>query len=105
MMFDQEHQTYYLSVALCMFPGGYYTIEQKVRKLRLIALNTNLYARRGATNGLRHPEAAAASSLPGSDDDPAGQWAWLEAVLDKSMKNRETVSDKQTKPNQRIKIF
>ncbi|KAF4518306.1 hypothetical protein B566_EDAN005875 [Ephemera danica] len=70
---------------------GYYSIEQKVRKLRLVALNTNLYARKGG-NRLQalHPETAASSSL-GGDDDPGGQWAWLEAVLDKCMRSRETV--------------
>ncbi|KAF4518303.1 hypothetical protein B566_EDAN005872 [Ephemera danica] len=75
-----------------MSAGGYYSIEQKVRKLRLVALNTNLYARKGG-NRLQalHPEAAASSSL-GGDDDPGGQWAWLEAVLDKCMRSRETVS-------------
>ncbi|XP_069705209.1 cyclic GMP-AMP phosphodiesterase SMPDL3A [Periplaneta americana] len=54
--------------------GGYYTIEQKVRKLRIVALNTNL-----------------CSDIVGNEDDPAGQWAWLEDTLQKSQRNRETV--------------
>ncbi|EEB18824.1 conserved hypothetical protein [Pediculus humanus corporis] len=54
--------------------GGYYTIEQKERKLRLVALNTNLF-----------------SGSAGPDEDPGGQWSWLESVLAKSSKNRETV--------------
>jgi hypothetical protein len=76
-----------------MFAGGYYTIEQKEpKRLRLVVLNTNLYARKeGNRLHVLHPEAAASSS-PGGDDDPAGQWAWLEAVLEKSMRKRETVS-------------
>lgn len=55
--------------------GGYYTIERKRTKLRLIALNTNLCASTGA-----------------ADDDAAGQWAWLEGVLAKSKLQNETVS-------------
>lgn len=54
--------------------GGYYTIEQKLRKLRLIALNTNMYANEDNT-----------------DPDPSGQWAWLENVLAKSHRQKETV--------------
>ncbi|RZF35548.1 hypothetical protein LSTR_LSTR014851, partial [Laodelphax striatellus] len=53
--------------------GGYYTIEQKKHKLRIIALNTNLYSQTNA------------------QEDPSGQWLWLESVLAKSLKNRETV--------------
>ncbi|KAK6633579.1 hypothetical protein RUM44_004186 [Polyplax serrata] len=54
--------------------SGYYTIEQKERKLRLVALNTNLF-----------------SGSAGPDEDPGGQWSWLESVLAKSNKNKETV--------------
>lgn len=54
--------------------GGFYTIEQKEKKLRLIALNTNLF-----------------SGSAGSEEDPGGQWQWLESVLAKSTKNKETV--------------
>ncbi|XP_049951811.1 acid sphingomyelinase-like phosphodiesterase 3a [Schistocerca serialis cubense] len=61
-----------------MRKGGYYTIERKERKLRLILINTNLYI---GVGGASH----------GSDDDPAGQWAWLENTLQKSLNNRETV--------------
>nr|CAD7261991.1 unnamed protein product [Timema shepardi] len=54
--------------------GGYYTIEQKIRKLRLVAINTNLY-----------------TGLGGDEEDPKDQWAWLETVLDTSRRNKETV--------------
>ncbi|CAG2054128.1 unnamed protein product [Timema podura] len=54
--------------------GGYYTIEQKIRKLRLVAINTNLY-----------------TGLGGDEEDPKDQWAWLESVLGQSRKNKETV--------------
>lgn len=56
-----------------LFTGGYYTIEQKVKKLRLILLNTNLWV----TNS--------------GEDDPGNQWSWLEEVLKKSHLNKETV--------------
>ncbi|RZF41613.1 hypothetical protein LSTR_LSTR000327 [Laodelphax striatellus] len=54
--------------------GGYYTIEQKVRKLRLVLLNTNLWA-----------------ASQNNDEDPENQWLWLEDVLQKSQRNKETV--------------
>ncbi|XP_071455401.1 acid sphingomyelinase-like phosphodiesterase 3b [Hetaerina americana] len=91
--------------------GGYYTIEQKGRRFRLVALNTNLYYRanrqtsrgRGfrrvtAKKGRPWEETAGPESDDGTpedeeeqEDDPAGQWRWLEGVLEKSMRNRETV--------------
>lgn len=52
--------------------GGYYTIERKRTKLQLVALNTNLCTMEG--------------------EDPAGQWEWLEGVLNKSRSKNETVS-------------
>jgi hypothetical protein len=55
--------------------GGYYTIEQKVQKLRLVMLNTNL-----------------CSDIVDNEEDPAGQWAWLDDTLEKSQRNRETVN-------------
>ncbi|CAB3367620.1 Hypothetical predicted protein [Cloeon dipterum] len=79
------------SEALASFEkGGYYTIENKGNRLRLIILNTNLYVRKGSMANVRHPEAAASLS-PGGDDDPYGQWEWLEGVLDKSLRRREFV--------------
>ncbi|KAF6207953.1 hypothetical protein GE061_016402 [Apolygus lucorum] len=53
--------------------GGYYTIEQKEHKLRIIAINTNLYG--GLYQG----------------DDPLGQFHWLETTLTKSQSRKETV--------------
>ncbi|XP_073943262.1 acid sphingomyelinase-like phosphodiesterase 3b [Choristoneura fumiferana] len=52
--------------------GGYYTIEQSHSKLRIVALNTNLFG------GARDAAARA-------------QWAWLDAVLDKAADNSEMV--------------
>ncbi|PSN35949.1 Acid sphingomyelinase-like phosphodiesterase 3b [Blattella germanica] len=54
--------------------GGYYTIEQKSMKLRIIALNTNL-----------------CSDIVGMEEDPSGQWRWLEDTLAKSQRNKDTV--------------
>ncbi|XP_063221115.1 acid sphingomyelinase-like phosphodiesterase 3b [Bacillus rossius redtenbacheri] len=54
--------------------GGYYTFEQKAKKLRIVALNTNLYV-----------------ESDGQEDDPGGQWGWLRKVLDQARKNKETV--------------
>lgn len=110
--------------------GGYYTIEQKGSKFRIVALNTNLYYRAnqltsgnggigsgvggrrgerrgsgnwpsgtssgGAAEGIRTgEEASSAETDPqeeeGEEDDPAGQWKWLEGVLEKSLSNGETV--------------
>lgn len=56
------------------FAGGFYSIEQKSRKLRLVALNTNLWTGDEGT------------------EDPGGQWAWLETVMAKSYRLKETVS-------------
>ncbi|KAG8235544.1 hypothetical protein J437_LFUL015081 [Ladona fulva] len=79
--------------------GGYYTIEQKVRRLRLVALNTNLYyranrqtggggiagghgERRGLGNGGNGFGSGniAMGTVDEEEDDPAGQWRWLEGV-------------------------
>ncbi|XP_024086116.1 acid sphingomyelinase-like phosphodiesterase 3b isoform X2 [Cimex lectularius] len=54
--------------------GGYYMIEMKSKKLKVIALNTNLW-----------------TSDNEVDKDPGGQWAWLEQLLAKSLRKDETV--------------
>ncbi|KAL1498401.1 hypothetical protein ABEB36_009208 [Hypothenemus hampei] len=53
--------------------GGYYIIERKLRKLQIVVLNTDLMK--------RHEH----------DEDASKQWKWLDKVLDKFEKNRETV--------------
>lgn len=58
-----------------MFSGGYYTIEQSYSKLRIVALNTNLFS-------MRESSSAQAKR----------QWEWLDAVLDKATANKEMVS-------------
>jgi hypothetical protein len=67
--------------------GGYYTIEQKVRRLRLVMLNTNL-----------------CSDFVDNEDDPAGQWAWLDDTLQKSQRNRETVSPSHAQNSAQMNI-
>lgn len=57
-----------------LFLGGYYTIEQSHSKLRIVALNTNLF-------GIRE-----VNSIPAK-----AQWEWLDAVLDKAQANKEMV--------------
>ncbi|CAH0605741.1 unnamed protein product [Chrysodeixis includens] len=54
--------------------GGYYTIEQKQSKLRIVALNTNLFS-------VRESNSVQARR----------QWEWLDAVLDKATGNKEMV--------------
>ncbi|KAF6207898.1 hypothetical protein GE061_016347 [Apolygus lucorum] len=54
--------------------GGYYMIEQKSRRLKVIALNTNLWMEKFE-----------------DEIDPGGQWAWLEKHLDTAKQNRETI--------------
>lgn len=46
-----------------------------------MALNTNLF-----------------SGSAGAEEDPGGQWTWLESVLAKSSKNKETVSTMPVAP-------
>lgn len=57
--------------------GGYYSIEQKANKLRIIALNSNAFSTSDDHN---------------SNVNPNEQLEWLENILNKSVKNKETVS-------------
>ncbi|BES88133.1 sphingomyelin phosphodiesterase [Nesidiocoris tenuis] len=54
--------------------GGYYMIEQKSRRLKVIALNSNLWMEKYE-----------------DEIDPGGQWAWLDKHLDTAKRNGETV--------------
>lgn len=66
-----------LKTTFCsLFAGGYYTIEQKGNKLRIIALNSNAFS----------------ASVNHQNVDPEEQLEWLEKILNKSVKNKETVS-------------
>lgn len=54
--------------------GGYYTIEQKQSKLRIVALNTNFFSMKESSSILARK-----------------QWEWLDAVLEKASGNQEMV--------------
>ncbi|XP_037301481.1 acid sphingomyelinase-like phosphodiesterase 3a, partial [Manduca sexta] len=54
--------------------GGYYTIEQKQSKLRIVALNTNLFSMRESNS-----------------PQTRSQWLWLNTTLDKATENKEMV--------------
>ncbi|XP_039749902.1 acid sphingomyelinase-like phosphodiesterase 3a [Pararge aegeria] len=57
--------------------GGYYTIEQSHSKLRIVALNTNLF------------------SVSEENSAPARrQWEWLDEVLEKATANSEMKTEK-----------
>lgn len=62
--------------------GGYYMIEQKMRKLQIVVLNTNLLIGREGREGRADP----------IDEEARRQWEWLDTLLAKCQINRETVS-------------
>jgi hypothetical protein len=80
-LYKTVYRLVFLTPLCCGIAGGYYTIEQKVQKLRLVMLNTNL-----------------CSDIVGNEEDPAGQWAWLDDTLQKSQRNRETVKCLKVSP-------
>lgn len=67
------------------FSGGYYTIELANRRLRLVALNTNLY--------LTPPNEVAAQERHQfmSDLDLERSWTWLEETLTLAERKRQNV--------------
>lgn len=81
-------------------------IEQKSKPLRIVALNTNLWlesptrggyyaweprrSREGVAGVVREPWDMGASRV--HDEDPAGQWRWLDDELLKARNARKTVS-------------
>lgn len=90
------------------YKGGYYTIEQKSKPLRIVALNTNLWlepgrstassrdawgeprrSREGVAGVVREPWEVRENRV--HDEDPAGQWSWLEYELQKARIAKKTV--------------
>ncbi|KAG4079828.1 hypothetical protein HA402_014959 [Bradysia odoriphaga] len=83
--------------------GGYYTIEQTKSRLRIIVLNTNFMRHDGKylqthsaavrqRPGATHSSGGTVSALSGSEShESQKQWDWLEEVLAKSNRNKETV--------------
>ena len=64
-----------LSLPFVLITGGYYTVKTNY-SLRIIALNTNMYYKDTLTRDL---------------DDPADQFAWLEAQLVAAATKKEKV--------------
>ena len=61
--------------------GGYYTIELHNRRLRLVALNTNLYLDDVDPDGELH------------DVDVEASWLWLERTMLEARRKGQNVSD------------
>lgn len=69
-------------LTMTVFSGGYYLIEQKMKKLQIVVLNTNLLIGREGRDGRQDP----------IDDEAKRMWDWLDTILAKCLVNRETVS-------------
>lgn len=67
-----------MCIWLVSFSGGYYAIEQKGRKLRLLILNTSLYTKKFWITGV-------------DENDPAGQFEWLDDMLRSAKEMGQTV--------------
>ncbi|XP_033340709.1 acid sphingomyelinase-like phosphodiesterase 3b [Megalopta genalis] len=67
--------------------AGYYTIEQRSKKYRIIFLNTNLWLN-VTKNRMLHRTAAITID---NTEDPFGQWAWFTTALDSARRKEETV--------------
>lgn len=103
-----------LCCELCVMrvAGGYYTIEQKSKPLRIVALNTNLWlenpgrnvytrdrdpwesrrSREGVAGVVREPWEVRENRV--HDEDPAKQFSWLEEELHKARIAKKTVSQR-----------
>ncbi|XP_031829471.1 cyclic GMP-AMP phosphodiesterase SMPDL3A [Nomia melanderi] len=64
--------------------AGYYTIEQRSEKYRIIFLNTNLWLH------IADNHRTAASTIDNTED-PFGQWSWFQSTLDTARRKKETV--------------
>ena len=82
------------------FAGGYYTIELAGSRIRLVALNMNLYMedvrddmkfRRTHLRGRGVLKGEDPSLEAVTDPDPMGQWAWLSKVMETARKKRQNV--------------
>ncbi|KAL1459813.1 hypothetical protein WDU94_011767 [Cyamophila willieti] len=58
-----------------LFTGGYYTFDQKKSRVRLVALNTNLFS----------------NHILDSKEELEAQWKWFETIMNKAEKNNEKV--------------
>ena len=88
-----------------LFLGGYYTIELAGSRIRLVALNMNLYMEdimdemKFRRTDLRGRGVLLKGGRPGdpslgavTDPDPMGQWAWLSKVMETAKKKQQNVS-------------
>ncbi|XP_076630702.1 cyclic GMP-AMP phosphodiesterase SMPDL3A isoform X2 [Colletes latitarsis] len=66
--------------------AGYYTIEQRSKKYRIIFLNTNLWLNTADNHTLHRSGSTIHNTL-----DPFGQWNWFESTLDNARRKEETV--------------
>ena len=93
------------SLILFSFLGGYYTIELAGSRIRLVALNMNLYMEdimdemKFRRTDLRGRGVLLKGGRPGdpslgavTDPDPMGQWAWLSKVMETAKKKQQNVS-------------
>lgn len=67
--------------------AGYYTIEQRSKKYRIVFLNTNLWLNPVDSRMLHR----SGSSTVDNTQDPFGQWSWFQSVLENARKKKETV--------------
>lgn len=67
--------------------AGYYTIEQRSKKYRIVFLNTNLWLNPVDSRMLHRT----GSSAVDNTQDPFGQWSWFQSVLENARKKKETV--------------
>lgn len=67
--------------------AGYYTIEQRSKKYRIVFLNTNLWLNPLDSRMLHR----AGSSTVDNTQDPFGQWSWFQSVLENARKKKEAV--------------
>lgn len=67
--------------------AGYYTIEQRSEKYRIIFLNTNLWLNT-ADNRMLH---RSAGSMIDNTHDPFEQWSWFQKTLETARRKKETV--------------
>ena len=95
----------YYCVFSVRFLGGYYTIELAGSRIRLVALNMNLYMEdimdemKFRRTDLRGRGVLLKGGRPGdpslgavTDPDPMGQWAWLSKVMETAKKKQQNVS-------------
>ncbi|KAG5317822.1 ASM3B phosphodiesterase, partial [Pseudoatta argentina] len=66
--------------------AGYYTIEQRSKKYRIVFLNTNLWLNPVDSRMLHR----SGSSTVDNTQDPFGQWSWFQSVLENARKKKET---------------